>query len=75
MNGSKYDKAVEAFDKVIRTYPASNSVPDAYYYKGVALRSLKQADRAREAFEFVAKTYPDSDAGRLAKQLLGSERP
>ena len=28
MNDAKYDKAVEAFDKVIRTYPASNNVPE-----------------------------------------------
>ena len=56
---------------MIRTYPASNNVPASYYLKGVALRSLKQADRAREAWETVIKTYPDSAAASQAKQALG----
>jgi TolA-binding protein len=71
LNDGKYDKAVEAFDKLIRGYPASPRVADAYYRKGVALRSLKQPDRAREAWEFVAKNFSDTPAASLAKQALG----
>jgi TolA-binding protein len=71
LNDAKYDKAVEAFDKVIRTYPASNNVPSSYYLKGVALRSLKQMDRAREAWDTVIKTFPDSAAASQAKQAVG----
>jgi len=70
LNDAKYDKAIEACDSLIRTYPTANTIPDAYFKKGLALASLKQPDRAREAFEFVIKSYPDSDAGRLAKQRL-----
>ncbi len=71
MNDAKYDKAVEAFDKVIRAYPSSTTVPDSFYLKGVALRSLKQMDRARESWETVIKNSPDSTAAGLAKQALG----
>ena len=73
MNDGKYDKALEAFDKLIRGYPTSDRVPDAYYRKGVALRSLKQPDRAREAWEYVAKNFPDKPAASLAKQALGQQ--
>jgi TolA-binding protein len=73
LQDAKNDKAVEAFDKVIRTYPTSNSIPDAYYLKGVALRALRQIDKAREAWEAVVKGYPDSAAASLAKQALGTK--
>ena len=45
---------VEAYDLTIRTYPRSSSIPEAYYRKGVALRSLRQLDDARQAFEWEA---------------------
>ena len=53
---------------MIRNYPMSTTLPDSYYLKGVALRSLKQMDRAREAWDTVMKNYPDSTAASLAKQ-------
>jgi len=66
----KNDKAVEACDLAIRTYPNGDKIPDAYYKKGLALQNLRDANGAREAWEHVVKTAPDSDAGRLAKQRL-----
>src|SRR3954464_1971334 len=66
----KYDKAVEACDLAIRTYPAGDKIPDAYYKKGLALQNLRDVNGAREAWEHVVKTNPDTDAGRLAKQRL-----
>jgi tol-pal system protein YbgF len=66
----KYEKAVEACDTAIRTYPNGNAIPDAYFRKGLALADLKDMNGARAAWETVVKNYPDSDAGRLAKQRL-----
>ena len=66
----KNDKAVEACDLAIRTYPNGDKIPDAYYKKGLALQNLRDVNGAREAWEHVVKTAPDSDAGRLAKQRL-----
>jgi TolA-binding protein len=70
VNDHKDDKAVDACDLAIRTYPGGDALPDAYYLKGVALKNLRQLDRAREAFEAVVKNYPDKDAARLAQQAL-----
>jgi TolA-binding protein len=66
----KNDKAVEACDLAIRTYPNGDKIPDAYYKKGLALQNLRDLNGARDAWEQVVKTAPDSDAGRLAKQRL-----
>ena len=66
----KNDKAVEACDLAIRTYPNGDKIPDAYYKKGLALQNLRDISGARDAWEHVVKTAPDSDAGRLAKQRL-----
>jgi TolA-binding protein len=66
----KNDKAVEACDLAIRTYPTGDKIPDAYYKKGLALQALRDLNGARDAWEHVVKSNPDSDAGRLAKQRL-----
>ena len=49
---------------------APPALPDAYYKKGIALKSLKQPEAARAAFEYVVKTYPDSSAATLARQQI-----
>jgi TolA-binding protein len=70
LQDGKNDKAVEACDLAIRTYPTGDKIPDAYYRKGLALRNLRDLNGAREAWDHVVKAFPDSDAGRLAKQGL-----
>ncbi len=70
VNDHKDDKAAEACDVAIRTYPNGKAIPDAYYFKGLALKNLRQFDRARDAFEAVVKKYPGDNAARLAQQAL-----
>lgn len=70
LNDGKNEKAVEACDLAIRAYPSGDTLPEAYYRKGVALNNLKDVAGARAAWEYVVKTAPDTDAGRLAKQGL-----
>jgi tol-pal system protein YbgF len=70
LQDGKNDKAVEACDLAIRTYPSGDKIPDAYYKKGLALQNLRNLNGAREAWEHVVNANPDSDAGRLAKQRL-----
>jgi len=73
LTDGKYDKAVEACDVAIRTYPTGDRIPEAYYRKGVALQALKDADGARDAYERAIKGDPAGEngtIGRLAKQGL-----
>ena len=66
----KYQKAVDACDLAIRTYPNGNAIPDAYFRKGLALNDMRDVKGAQAAWETVVRNFPDSDAGRLAKQRL-----
>jgi TolA-binding protein len=68
LQSGKNDKAVEAYDVVIRTYSKSSSVPEAYLKKGQALMNLKQFDQAREALEYVVKNFPPDNAAVLQAQ-------
>jgi TolA-binding protein len=73
VNDGKYQKAVEACDLAIRTYPNGDKIPEAYYRKGLALQGLKDVAGARDAFEHAIKADPkgaDGTAGGLAKQGL-----
>jgi TolA-binding protein len=70
LNGGDYQKAVDACDVAIRTYPGANALPEAYYRKGVALQSLQQLAQAGAAFEHLVKTYPETVAATLAQQRL-----
>jgi TolA-binding protein len=71
----KNDKAIEAYDLTIRTYPKSSAVPEATYKKGLAHQNLRQMDAARIAFETVVKNYPDTIEALLAKQKLEQLSP
>jgi TolA-binding protein len=73
LTDGKYQKAVEACDVAIRTYPTGDKIADAYYRKGVALQNLKDLAGARDAFEQAVKADPsgvNGVAGGLAKQRL-----
>ena len=73
LTDGKYDRAVEACDVAIRTYPNGDKIPEAYYRKGVALQALKNLDGARDAYERAIKGDPGGEngtIGRLAKQGL-----
>jgi TolA-binding protein len=70
INSGNYEKAVEACDLAIRTYPTGNVLPEAYFRKGMALQSLGQIAPATEAFQHVLKAYPDTVAATLARQRL-----
>jgi tol-pal system protein YbgF len=75
LNLPNYAKAVDACNVVIKNYPASDKLPEAYYRKALALKSLKRTDEARVAFEYVVKTYPNTPETELARTQLMSLSP
>ncbi len=76
LNDNKNDKAAQACDLVIRNYPGTTSVPEAYWRKGLALANLKDVAGARSAWETLIKNYPTSNEAQLAKQRLdGLKKP
>jgi tol-pal system protein YbgF len=67
---NQWPQAIMAYTQTIESYPGTNSVPIAYYKRGLAQQQLGQIDAARASWETAAKMFPDSDAGRLAKQSV-----
>ena len=66
----RYPDAIAAYNQVIQNYATTNSPPLAYYKRGAAQDRLKDVEAARASWEFVIKSWPESDAARLAKQML-----
>src|SRR5690606_28469446 len=66
----KNAEAMDAYNRVIGSYPQGDRVAEAYYKQGMTFERLSQPDQARESWETLIKTYPDSDMARLAKQNL-----
>lgn len=70
LQSHKDQQAVDACDLAIRMYPNTNSIPVAYYRKGLALSNLRNVPGAREAWETLVKNFPDSFEATLARQGL-----
>src|ERR1051326_6573509 len=66
--------AADACDLAIRTYPTGDVIPDAYYFKGLALRNLKNLNGARDAWEELLRKFPESTAAVQAKNGLDNHR-
>ena len=67
---NRWTDAIAAYNQVIQNYPMGNTVPGAYYKRGLALERLGQLEAARASWTTAVTNFPDSDEGRLAKQSL-----
>jgi tol-pal system protein YbgF len=66
----RFKDAIAAYDEVIAGYQNTESVPEAYYKRGLAYERLGDRERARESLEHVLKNFPDVAIAHLAKQAL-----
>jgi tol-pal system protein YbgF len=67
---NRFADAIAAYNEVIQNYPGANTVPSAYYKRGLAQERLGQIEAARASWETAVKNFPDNTAGQLAKQGL-----
>jgi TolA-binding protein len=68
-----YDDAVKEFDLVLEKYPSDNNkIPDALYYKGMALTRLGRRTQGAEEFKELLKRFPSSDYARQSCSQLTS---
>jgi TolA-binding protein len=63
-------EAADAYDRVIRNYPGSKFVPQAYYKRGLVYEKMSQPDNARQSWETVLAQFPNNPEASLAKQGL-----
>ena len=68
-----YAEAVDAWDVLLREYPASDKLPDGRFKRAMALERLGRRREALGEFRAVAERYPNSEAGRKAKERLAPQ--
>ncbi|GAB4332041.1 MAG: hypothetical protein Kow0037_09130 [Calditrichia bacterium] len=70
-NEGFYDISVQQFSVFMGKYPRSERLPDAQYYKGMALFQLKDFENARIEFQSLAVGYPEHQRAPEAWQKVG----
>jgi tol-pal system protein YbgF len=65
-----YRGAIEEYDKVLASYPASFKVAAAQFKKGYALLELNERDAGVQALKTLVEKYPRSEEARLARERL-----
>ncbi len=65
-----YRGAIEEYDKVMASYPASFKVAAAQFKKGYALLELNDRDAAVQVLKALIDKYPRTEEARLARERL-----
>lgn len=71
----RLDDALEQFDIVIRDFPDSSKIGEAWYKKGLIFGQLGHESDAREIFEDILDVYAGTTAARLAQRELDAMPP
>jgi len=66
-----YERAREAFDRVLEIYPENEKSPDARFMKAMSLEKLGQDVAAASEFRDLIRTYPNSELSSKAVDELG----
>ena len=71
----KLDDALEQFVTLIRDFPDSSKIGEAWYKRGLILGRMGHESDAREIFEDILDVYAGTPAARLAKRELDAMPP
>lgn len=67
---AQFADAIEAWDVMLRDFPASDKLPDAHVKKAMALDKLGRKRDAANAYRFVIEKFPNSSAARIARDKM-----
>lgn len=65
-----YEQAILEYEKVIKSYPNADKVPQALLKQGLSFQKLGDKDSAKLLFQQVIKDYPDTNQAKIAKAKL-----
>jgi len=68
----KFDKAVDAFDRVIQLYPKGDKAAATILKKGFSYLELKNNKAGIKELRWLIRKYPSSNSAKLAKARLKS---
>ncbi len=66
----QYEKAIIAYEDVIKKYPDSNKRPDAILKQGLAFQELGDRIDARIILENLIRKYPKTEQAKIAEAKL-----
>ena len=70
----QYPESIDAFSKLIKTFPTSRSVPYAVYMIGQSYLGMGKPDEAIQHFNLYLRQYPDGDRVNEAEKAIQMAR-
>ena len=65
-----YPRGIVEFERLIKKYPKSPLIPEAYYHSALSYRLMNNLEEARKRYRFVVKTFSTSVWARHAQDRL-----
>jgi len=67
---SKSEEAIVAFEELIKNYPKSNKIAEAYYKQALSFSAISDVVAASARLEMLLSEYPNGEFAQKAKQKL-----
>jgi tol-pal system protein YbgF len=65
-----YTRTIEEFQRLIKNYPNSPLIPEAYYHIALSYRLMNNVEEAKKRYQFVVKTFTTSVWAKHAQERL-----
>lgn len=66
----KFEEAILSFEDLIKNYPRSAKIPEAYYKQALSFSAINDSVAAKTKLEMLLNEYPDNELAQRAKQKL-----
>jgi tol-pal system protein YbgF len=66
----KFEEAILSFEDLIKNYPKSAKIPEAYYKQALSFSAINDMIAAKARLEMLLNEYPDGELAQRAKQKL-----
>lgn len=66
----KFEEAILSFEDLIKNYPKSAKIPEAYYKQALSFSAINDSVAAKTKLEMLLNEYPENELAQRAKQKL-----
>jgi tol-pal system protein YbgF len=67
---NKPEEAIVAFEELIKNYPRSNKIAEAYYKQALAFSAINDVVAARARLEMLVNEFPNGEFAQMAEKKL-----
>ena len=68
--GKSFQESAKTYQRMIKEFPESRLLPEAYYHLGLSNQQLHRSEAARKAYNVVITRYPTTDWANRASRVL-----